>query len=194
MIRRRLFILALAAFVLALTAGQSAAQTIVGPIGPGGLLYSSTATVNASGQVATAQTLFSQSLSASLLRNSSGHLAIKGNLSTAASSAGTLTVACTYGNTTLTIASALSLTTNLASNPVWIDLWILPNATGGLSKALHGSMRHVATGTTLVANQARTTGTLTGANNQSLSCTATFSDVTIATGIIVESATLNVGS
>lgn len=185
-------LVALVAAVLLLPA-SAAAQAVVGPIGPGGLIYQSTAQVSASTQVATAQTLLTTTIAPSLIGSVPAHVAIKGYLGTAQSSAGTMTIACSYGGTSLTIVSAQSLTAALQNVPIYIDYWILPTATGGLAKEFHGEVRYIASGTTYVGAQARTSATLTSAGSNTLTCTVTFSDTTIATGIIARSASVSVG-
>lgn len=190
---RALFVLALA--ILALGPGAALAQDITGPIGPGGLLYDSPSVINASGQVPTAQNLFSKTMSQSLLATQPGHLSLMGYIATANSSPGTLTITCSYGGISVTPVSAVTPTAQLLNVPIFVDFYVGQLASGSTSKAVYATVSIVQSGTTVTQYNARATGTITsGVNTQTMLCTATFSNTSTSTGIIIERAALNIGN
>lgn len=184
-------VLALALFALA---SPAVAQF---QYGPGGGIVVSTDQVDASDQVATAQSLIPSSIittQTSFCYTQHCTLDVEGVLGTAPSSAGTLTITFSYGGISTTCGGARTLETNLANVPFRLRATVSPNSTiaAGSSGNITGKtvfcewsyVPGSAAGTTPITHWATTTGTISNTSTQTMAATATFTDTTIGSGII----------
>ena len=191
----RLIALSLAA-VLAL--GTPAAWAQFGPIQSGGVIASTTGSgaVNASGQVSTAQTFLTHTVGTALVLNAPVRIVSRGYLSTASSSAGTITVTVAFGAISLTPVSAVNLTAGLLETPYFLECEAVPTtastaSTYGYTKELVCEFGYQTSGgagaaSTVTRYVRRTTGTISATTTQAITATVTFSDVTVNTGLIAQ--------
>lgn len=189
---RVLKVLFFAALALLALASPAAAQF---QYGPGGAIVTGTSEVNASGQVATAQSIIPSGMTTTQTALCSGvvcRLDVSGILATRNGSPGTLTPAFSYGGVAVSF-SARSLETALNNVPWRLNCFIAPDSTvaagsGGITgKALDCEFSYVTSNTqggTLFVARALATGTITATATQTMAASLTFSDTTSATGAI----------
>jgi hypothetical protein len=195
---RRLAVLSLIAALLLIVPSYAAAQFAYGP---GGAIVVSTSETSASTQVNTAQSLLPAAMltpPTSLCTSTQCTWTAQGILGTAVSAPGTMTIIMSYGAISLTVVSAETPTVNLQNVPWEATFWVAVDTTAGANgRALFGRFTwrdsNVVTTAPLIRT-ATTTGTITPTATQTVAMTATFSDVSIATGMITRRAWFGAGS
>lgn len=200
---RSLRILLVAALALVALASPAAAQF---QYYPGGGIVVSTDQVNASGQVATAQSLIPSSIittQTSFCYTNHCQLDVQGYLSSSGGSTGTLTIAYSYGGISLSF-SARTVEAALNNVPFRTTCIVAPNSTvasgtsGNITgKAIDCEWTYVPSntqGTTPFTARARTTGTITNTATQTQALTATFTNTGKGDGIIATRQWFGAGS
>jgi len=193
----RFALIALAA--LAMVAGvtlPAAAQ--FGPTQPGGVIASTSGSgsVNASTQVATAQTFLTHTVATSLVTRQPIRIKSVGYLATALSSPGTFSVTVAVGGVSLTPVSAVTLTAGMLNTPYTLACDLVPTtastaSTWGLAVELVCNFSYRSAGadgaaSTVLQYIRRTTGTLSATPTQAITATVTFSDTGISTGLVAQ--------
>lgn len=193
----RFLTIALAALALVASLALPAAAQF-GPIQPGGVVASTTSSgaVNASGQVATAQTFLTHTVATSLVLNAPIKIKSVGYLATANSSPGTFTITVNVGAISITPVSAVTLTAVMVNAPYLLECDVVPTTastatTYGYAKEIQCNFSYQSAGgsgaaSTVLQYIRRTTGTISATTTQAITATVTFSDTSIATGLIAQ--------
>ena len=194
---RLIRLLALAVIAVVLSAPPALAQ--FGPIGQGGTITSTVAAVNASGQVGTAQTFFTQTIGTGLILTQPVKLMSQGYLASMEASPGTFTVTVSVGGISVTPVSAVTLTTGVENVPYTLECDILATGSTGLAKELVCQFSYETSGglgaaSTITRYLRRTTGTLSATTTQAITATVTFSDTGKGTGLIAQGNKLVIGN
>lgn len=183
----------LIAAALLFVPGYAAAQFAYGP---GGGIVVTTNEVNASGQVATAQSLIPTTMTTTQTGLCAGVqcvLDVQGIFGTAAAP-GTITVIVSYGGIGMTLVNAVTPTASLVNVPFRLQMWIIPDSTLGAAptgKAILARFEWVNSntiGTAPTVYYGTNTGAIVNTATQTMVATVTFSDTSIASGMIARRA------
>lgn len=196
--RLRFLCLALAALASVALPQQVAAQ--FGPV-QNSVIVSTTAAVNASGQVGTAQTFLTHSIGTGFFTGSQPIKIIsKGYLASMESSPGTFTITVGVGALTLTPVSAVTLTDGVENVPYSLECSVLSTTSGTpLARELVCEFAYETAGgagaaSTLSRFVRRTSGTLSATTQQAITATVTFSDTQKGTGLIAQGNQILIGN
>lgn len=170
-----------------------------GPIGPGGVIQSTTAAVSASTQVGTAQTFYTFTVGTATVLTQPIKLKSIGYLSSMESSPGTFTITVSFGGVSVTPVSAVTLATGVETVPYWLDCNVETTNSTGLAKELVCEFSYETAGglgaaSTITRYARRTTGTLSATTQQAITATVTFSNTSNGTGLVAQSNKLLMGN
>lgn len=187
---RRLFLVALAALAMLVTIASPALAQF-GPVQAGGVIQATTAAVNASGSVATAQTFLTFTPATSFFTTQPVYIRSRGYLASLNTAPGTFTITVTVGAISITPVSAVTLTSAMSNQPYMLDCGVLPTASATYAKELVCEFQHRSAGadgtaSTVLRFLARTTGTLAFTSPLTVTATVTFTDATLGTGLIAQ--------
>lgn len=186
---RRFSLVALAALAMLVTIASPALAQF-GPV-QNSVIVSTTAPVNASGSVATAQTFLTHSVGTGFFATQPIYIRSRGYIASLNASPGTFTITVAIGALSLTPVSAVTLTTAMVNQPYMLECSVLPTSSSTLAKEATCEFQHRSAGADGVASTVlrfllRTTGTLTASTQQAITATVTFSDATLGTGLVAQ--------